>query len=350
MARAPRPIVLNGKWLAATATGVQRYAGELARRILERDAAATVIMPADAVRPDWLPEHRVVRSRTRRAFFEQVALPWHARGRLLLSLAASGPLVTREQLIMMPDALTARYPGTYSRRFVAWYALMYRVLVRRARHIVTISQFSRRELAEVLGMPEQRFELVVPGHEHALEESTAPTDPALLAATEHPYVLCIGSLTPSKNLAPVTRALAEAGIPVVVVGASGVKRVYAEEAGLTAPGVHLAGRLSDPELRHLTRGARALVFPSLYEGFGLPVIEAQAVGCPVVASDRASIPEAGGDAALYFDALDPAAAVTLLATLDGERDTLIARGHANVTRFSWEVSADRVLAIASRPW
>lgn len=348
MARSPRPIVLNGKWLAATATGVQRYAGELARRILERDAAATVIMPADAVRPDWLPEHRVVVSRTRRALFEQVALPWHARRKTLLSLAASGPLIARDQLVMIPDAITARYPGSYSRRFVIWYRLLHRVLARRARHVITISEFSRRELADVLGVPEERFELVVPGHEHALEAVTAPTDPALVEAIRTPYVLCIGSLTPSKNLAPVTRALAEAGIPVVVVGASGVKRVYAEEAGLTAPGVHLAGRLSDPELRYLTRGARALVFPSLYEGFGLPVIEAQALGCPVVASDRASIPEAGGDAALYFDALDPAAAVALLDTLDDERDALIARGHDNVARFSWEASADRVLAIVGR--
>jgi glycosyltransferase involved in cell wall biosynthesis len=350
MPRAPRPIVLNGKWLAATATGVQRYAGELARRILERDAAATVIMPSDAVRPDWVPEHRVVVSRTHGFVFEQLALPWLARGKLLLSLAASGPLVTREQLVMIPDAITARFPGTYSRQFVAWYAVLHRALARRARYVITISEFSRRELADVLGVAEERFELVVPGHEHALEEFTAPTDPALIEATRTPYVLCIGSLTPSKNLAPVTRALAEAGIPVVVVGASGVKRVYAEEAGLTAPGVHLAGRLSDPELRHLTRGARALVFPSLYEGFGLPVIEAQAVGCPVVASDRASIPEAGGDAALYFDALDPAAAVALLETVDQERESLVARGHANVARFSWEASADRVLAIAGRPW
>ena len=91
------------------------------------------------------------------------------------------------------------------------------------------------------------------------------------------------------------------------------------------------------------------MFPSLYEGFGLPVIEAQAVGCPVVASDRASIPEAGGDGVLYFDALNPAAAVALLATLDDERDALVARGHANVARFSWDASADRVLAIVGRP-
>ncbi|MDP3207918.1 MAG: glycosyltransferase, partial [Rhodoglobus sp.] len=85
----------------------------------------------------------------------------------------------------------------------------------------------------------------------------------------------------------------------------------------------------------------------LYEGFGLPVIEAQAMGCPVVASDRASVPEAGGDGALYFDALDPAAAVQLISSLDAGRGNLITRGHANAARFSWENSADRVLAIAA---
>lgn len=350
MPRSPRPIVINGKWLAANPTGVQRYSGELARRILERDAAARVIVPVDAALPEWLAEARVVRSRTRGAVFEQLALPWHARGRLLLSLAASGPLIVREQLIVMPDALAVRYPETFSRVFVLWYALMYRVLVRWARHVGTISEFSRRELSEVLRVPLSRFTVITAGHEHARAPRAEPADPELLAAIAEPYILCLGSLTPSKNLAPVTRALAEAGVRVVVVGASGVKRVYAEEIGLAAPGIHLAGRLSDAELLHVLANACALVFPSLYEGFGLPLVEAQAVGCPVIASDRGSIPEVGGDSALYFDALDPASAVALVRGLDdAERARLIALGHENVARYTWVASAELILDIVRAP-
>ena len=134
-------------------------------------------------------------------------------------------------------------------------------------------------------------------------------------------MLCVGNLTPSKNLAPVTRALAAAGIPVVVVGATGSRRVFAHEAPLDGPGIHLAGRLSDGELALLLRNARALVFPSLYEGFGLPLVEAQALGCPVIASDRASIPEVAGEGAMYFDPMRPEDAVARVNSLDaGERD------------------------------
>lgn len=347
MPRTARAIVINGKWLAANPTGVQRYAGELVQRILLKDADAHVVVPADAVVPSWLPPERTTRSRARGPVFEQLALPWHARGRLLLNLAASGPLLVREQLIVMPDALVARYPETFSRLFVLWYSIMYRVLVRTARHVATISRFSRAELAEVLRVPPDRFTVIPAGHEHALGPAVAPTDPALLAAMQNPYFLCVGSLTPSKNLAPVTKALAGAGAQVIVVGASGVKRVYAEEMGLAGDGIHLAGRLSDAELSHVMRHAQALVFPSLYEGFGLPLIEAQAVACPVIASDRGSIPEVAADSVLFFDALDPAAAAALAVGLTADqREDLIARGRRNIERYRWDASADLVLSIA----
>ena len=343
-------LYINGKWLAATPTGVQRYSGEVARRILDREPEAVVVAPSNATLPEWLPAARVIRSRLRGAAFEQLALPWLTRRGMLLNLAASAPLVRRRQLVMMPDALVARFPETYSWRFVAWYRLMYRVLAARALHLVTISEFSRRELAEVLGTAPERFVVAPAGHEHALDwafTDAAPQD-ELAARMAAPYVLCVGSLTPSKNLAPVTRALAEAGIAVIVVGASGVKRVYAEESGLTAPGVWLAGRLSDEQVGRLLAGATALVFPSLYEGFGLPVVEAQALSCPVIASDRASIPEVAGEGALYFDPLEPAQAVRLVRNLDGAgRQRLVAAGAANLDRFRWDDTARIIHALAT---
>ena len=112
----------------------------------------------------------------------------------------------------------------------------------------------------------------------------------------------------------------------------------------------LAQQLSDAELLHVLGNACALVFPSLYEGFGLPLVEAQAVGCPVIASHRGSIPEVGGDSALYFDALDPASAVELVTGLDDvERARLIGLGRRNVERYTWDASAQLVLEIVRSP-
>ncbi|MEO8261069.1 MAG: glycosyltransferase [Pseudolysinimonas sp.] len=344
-------VMINGKWLSAQPSGMQRYAGEVARRVLDLDPAALVVVPRDAVLPDWLPANRVIRCRTRGIVFEQLLLPWHARGAMLLNLAGPAPMIKRDQLVVMHDVTPARYPRTFSRRFVLWYSVLYRALARRSRHLATVSEFSRGELADVLGVDPARFALAPNGHEHAYaaradaDGVTLTTD---LAAHAVDYVLCVGNLTPSKNLAPVTRALAAAGIAVVVVGAAGSRRVFAHESPLAAPGIHLAGRLSDGELALLLRNARALVFPSLYEGFGLPLVEAQALGCPVIASDRASIPEVAGEGAMYFDPMRPQDAVARVNELDvDERRRLVASGRRNVARFSWDRTAEILLELAT---
>jgi len=351
-ASARQAVMINGKWLSAQPSGMQRYAGEVAKRVLELDPAARVVVPRDAVLPEWLPAARVIHCRSRGIVFEQVWLPWHARGAMLLNLAGPAPIIKRDQLVVMHDVTPARYPKTFSRAFVLWYSVLYRVLARRVRHLATVSEFSRGELAEVLDVDPSRFALAPNGHEHAFaaradaDEITLGTELAAHATDD--YVLCIGNLTPSKNLAPVTRALAAAGIPVVVVGAAGSRRVFAQAGPLDGPGIHLAGRLSDGELALLLRNARALVFPSLYEGFGLPLVEAQALGCPVIASDRASIPEVAGEGALYFDPMRPQDAVARVNELvPDERRRLVAGGRRNIARFSWDRTAEIILELAT---
>jgi glycosyltransferase involved in cell wall biosynthesis len=342
-----RPILINGKWLGAPQSGMQRYAGEIARRLLDADPTARVAVPRGAALPGWLPTDRALRARLSGVPFEQFELPWLGRGSTLVNLAGAAPIVAREQLVVMHDATPARFPHTFSRRFVLWYRFMYRALSRRARHLATVSEFSRLELSEVLGIDARRIAVVPNGHEHAVAEPGFTPTPELRARAAEPYVLFVGNLTPSKNLAPVSAAFAAAGIPVIVVGAANTTRVYVREAGLDISGVWLAGRLSDAELTWLLRGARALVFPSLYEGFGLPIVEAQALGCPVIASDRASIPEVAGAGALYFDPLEPRQAVDLLLGLDSAtRSRLVALGQENAERFRWDDTARTILALA----
>ena len=251
---------------------------------------------------------------------------------MLLNLAGPAPLLKRDQLVVMHDVTPARFPRTFSRRFVLWYSVLYRVLARRARHLATVSEFSRGELGRGA-----RASIPRGSRSRRTVTSTrsrpAPTPPSSRSAPTSPpapstTTCCASAPSPrARTSRPVTRALAAAGIPVVVVGAAGARRVFAEEIPLDGPGIHLAGRLSDGELALLLRNARALVFPSLYEGFGLPLVEAQALDCPVVASDRASIPEVAGEGALYFDPMRPEDAVARVRELvPAERRRLISHG------------------------
>ncbi|MDJ0333774.1 glycosyltransferase [Salinibacterium sp. G-O1] len=336
-------ILINGKWLGARQSGMQRFAGEVAQRVLDLEPDSRVLVPRGAELPDWLPVDRTTRSRLRGMLFEQLALPWMARGAMLLNLAGAAPLVGREQLVVMHDATPARFPATFSRAFVLWYSLMNRVASRRSRHLSTVSEFSRAELSEVLGVPADRFTVTPNGASH-LPLVAGVDNPELEARITGDYVVCVGNLTPNKNLAPVTTALARAGLSVIVVGAGGASRVYAQQSGLDEPGIWLAGRLNDAELALVISRAEALVFPSLYEGFGLPIVEAQALGCPVIASDRSSVPEVAGEGALYFDPTIPQQAVDLVRGLDAaQRQRLVARGYRNAARFSWDSTAASIL-------
>ena len=358
----PRRVALNGKWLGQELTGTQRYAREVTRHLLPHLPERPVLhVPARAVVPDWLAAAAEVRrSRLSGTAFEQVALPWAARRDLLVSLGGAAPLLARRQVATMHDATPFRLPHTYSRAFGSWYRLMYRAVSRRAVRIVTVSEFSRRDLSEVLAVSADRFVVAPDGVDHVRPPGDDPPVPPA-GAPDPPFVLMVGPPAVHKNIAPVAAALARRGVAVVVVG-SGSARVFGPPVTGEQPAPHLVhhlGRVSDDELTALYRSATALVFPSLYEGFGLPVVEAQRLGCLVVAADRASLPEVAGDGALLVDPTDPdevARQVVDLLSDPVRVAALRAAGAENALRFTWDASAirlatelSRLTAVAARP-
>jgi glycosyltransferase involved in cell wall biosynthesis len=335
-------IHVNGKWLARPLTGTGRYAQEIIRALVESRAHLLVVhVPSDAVPPDWLVSGaRIVRHRTRGLLFEQVGLPSATAGRLLLNLAGPAPLLKRRQVLVMHDAGVLRSPQSYGRLFVLWYRLLYTLQSRLARGVATVSQFSRSELAAALRRPQDRFVVIPCGHEHFTGLATRRPDLPAGFDPARPFLVCVGTLAPHKNLVGPVRAMVSAGWQVLVVGASGPAQVFASSAELPAGAVVL-GRISDEELGWCYDHAFALVFPSRYEGFGLPVVEAQTRGCPVVASDRASLPEVVGEGGLHFAPDDHEGLLRRLADLRDAnvRHALVAAGRRNVERFRWGESA-----------
>lgn len=335
---------VNGKWLSQPLTGTQRYASEVTLAIAKAGAVDLVLhLPKDAPLPDWtaLPRVEIRLAPLRGMLFEQVYLPWATSGEILLNFAGPAPLLKRRQLVTMHDATPFRYPRTFRKSFVAFYFVMYFVLARSACQLATVSSFSARELADVLRIPADRF--IIAGCAADSLAQVVPVKPEM-AVPADPYIV-VGTLAKHKNLCGPVAAITASGRRVVVVGAAGNVHVFAS-ASLVAETATVAGRLTDAELVWLYRNARALVIPSYYEGFGLPLLEAQSLCCPVVSSSAASLPEVGGDAALYFPPDDLPRLLFLLDSL--ERDDCMVtdlrrRGMCNARRYAWRQSADLIL-------
>jgi alpha-1,3-rhamnosyl/mannosyltransferase len=197
-------------------------------------------------------------------------------------------------------------------------------VARAARRLIAVSEFTRGEIVELLGVPGDRIR-VIP---NAVGEPFVPHGPA----ADGEYVLAVGTLEPRKNLAAAQQAARRLAVPLKVVGARGW-------GGVQVDG--WLGRVSDEELAALYRGARCLVYPSLYEGFGIPVLEAMACGTPVVTSAGGATEEVAGGAAVLVDPRDPAAIAAGIEEAFARRAELGTRGLERAAQFTWErVAAD----------
>lgn len=342
---------VNGKWLAQSPSGTQRYASQVMEAISCTPAARDLllVLPSDADEPSWAAHFPTVRSRFRGVVFEQIALPWITRGKHLYSMAGPAPLAKRNQTVVMHDAMPFRYPKTFRPAFVAWYWLMYGLLSRTAARVLTVSDFSRTELAQTLRVPRSRFALAPCGSDH-LEP-----DGADFMAPESPFppesfALIVGNLAPHKNVEAAASALAAAGLPVVVVGVA--QQVFRTTAISGGENLALVGRVDDTRLRQLYSGAAVLVAPSRYEGFGIPIVEAGRFGCPAVFALGSAMTEVAGDAGLGFHADDIADCVTQVKKVITDtqlRRELSVQARANAERFTWDRTAHAIFDDTAPP-
>lgn len=348
------------RFLTQPLSGMQRYAEELAAALDARlaedpeylgGARVVGLAPAGAARQrDWRAiEIRRV-GRLKGHAWEQIELARAAKGCVLVSLAGSGPLLHPRHVFAVHDANLFANPHFYSRPYRAWHGFIRPRLAGRARALITISAFSRGELARWCDLPESRFEIVPDSAEHILGVSSQPDVLARRGLEAGRYVLCVGNQSPNKNIAlaiDAFAAVAPEGMHLVVAG--GAPAALARAHTVEAPWLKALGRVSDGELRALYESAAMFLFPSLYEGFGVPPLEAMALGCPVVSSDSSAMPEVLGDAALFFRSGDADACATRIRevlSLDAVgRRRMAEAGRAQAARYRWLESADRLRKI-----
>jgi glycosyltransferase involved in cell wall biosynthesis len=341
-------LAINGRFLAQGLTGVQRFAREvtLAADALAAEGAfprARLLAPPGAALPG-LRGLAALHVGTRGGqLWEQAQLPRAAGRDWLLSLGNTAPLARRgRQTVVIHDAGAFDTPESYGLAFRSWYRLLHHALHRLGAHIVTVSGFSRDRLAAALGAEPARIAVMPEGAEHILRE---PADASVLARHRLEagrYLLTVGSRAAHKNLGALGEAAsfcAARGLTLAAVGAAD-PAVFRNAPG--TPGGVALGRVSDAELRALYEGAAALVFPSRYEGFGLPPVEAMACGCPVIAARAGAVPEIVGEAALLFDADAPETLTAAIARLLDAPDVapgLRAAGLARARLYTWRNAA-----------
>jgi glycosyltransferase involved in cell wall biosynthesis len=317
-------VALDVSPLDQTAAGTARYLAALEQvdgidlvRLAHHGGGRVATVYRDAV---WYP----------------LVLPWRARDARVDALHCPtfrGPLKPPAcpLVVTVHDLAVLRHPETFNLWTRQYSRLCVSRVARAARLVIAVSEHTKRDVVELLGVTEERIRVVPNG----VGEPFSPEG----AAEDGDYVLAVGTVEPRKNLARLAEATRSLGVELRVVGAPGWGSV---ELGA---GVRRLGRVPDDELARLYRGARCLAYPSLYEGFGIPILEAMASGTPVVTSRGGATEEVAEGAAVLVDPLDPAAIAAGIEEAAARRDELVRAGLEHAREFSWAETARRTVEV-----
>jgi len=348
------PVYVNARFLTQPITGVQRYATEISLHLKKMVPWTKFITPGNIV-------HRYIAEildakpvgRFSGYLWEQIELPKYLKGfgsPLLINLANTAPLFYKEQIVTIHDVAFLRNPLWFSKKFCYYYKLLIPRIARKSLKVVTVSKFSKKEIVNLMDIDERKIKVIY----NAVSSEFVSMAKNGLPNEYGKYILAVSSLDPRKNFKNLILAFGRLKLQdtkLIIVGSG--NRVFADEglrevASFRNDIVFVNDTVDDELLTGLYKNAICFVYPSLYEGFGLPPLEAMACGCPTVVSNAASLPEVCGDAAYYVDPHDVdsiADGMRKVLTDDDLRRSLIKKGLERVNFFSWERSAREFLRV-----
>lgn len=344
-------IYINARFLTQNLTGVQRFATELSRQLVKMlGDRVKFVAPKNITQHELAKEFNVEIIGTHTGYYwEQIELPRYLNkvgSPKLISFCSVAPLFYTNNIVAVHDITWVRYPETFTKSFLAVYRFLTPRLCKKAIKVLTVSKFSLDEISGYYGIDKSKFEIVY----NAVDKVFQPVIDENLRKEN--YFVAVSSVKVNKNFPTVLKSfklLSEKleNAKLYIIGDLKAKSFndmdFSEYEN--NPNIKFLGRVSDDELIRYYSNATGFIFPSYYEGFGIPVLEAQACGCPVVSTNSSSLPEVLLDSALLCDPTDAqgfADKMYDIATDETLRQKLIRKGYENVKRFSWEDSAKKI--------
>jgi len=346
-------IIINARFLTQNITGVQRFAIEISKQLKKRlGDNVQFVTPKNIVHNELAKELNVkVIGDNIGHLWEQLDLPKYLKSigsPLNLNLANTAPLFYKNKLVTVHDVAYERFPQTFDWKFRVFYKLLIPSIIKTSRHTLTVSEFSKNEINDLYGTNLENISVVY----NAVNEIFKPKRIEI----NQKYILAVSSLNYQKNFHSLVKAfnhIDDKSAKLYIVG--GINKNFASIELLSEieknTNIVFKGRVDDDELIELYSNAICFVYPSLYEGFGIPPLEAQACGCPVVCSNSASLPEVCRDSVIYFnpfDIEDIKEKIEFVMYNENIQNELRNKGFENVKRFSWEESAKKIIEIIER--
>jgi len=345
-----KQLVVNAKFLSQPITGVQRFASELSKKLRDFDEKIIFVSPKNIIHNDLAQEldARPVGKKTG-VLWEQYELPKYLKSLdkpLLINLANAAPINYQNQIVTIHDLGFKIKPEWYSKLFSYYYNFLIPRIAKNSKLILTVSNCSKTDLIQYLKVPEYKVKVI---YNSVSEDFKLPLNKKAV----EPYILAVSSLDPRKNFNNLIQAfnlVKSLNFKLIIVGAENkiftkpeFKRLIQNNKNIV-----LTGYISDAKLIDLYQNATAFIYPSFYEGFGIPPLEAMACGCPTIVSKVSSMPEIFKDACHYVDPYcieDIARGIELVLNNDMYRTELCRRGLEIVEKYSWADSAKKLVQV-----
>lgn len=305
-----KKIYINGRFLTQNITGVQRYAIEIVKaldkyldtNVLNGKYEFEIVCPKNIKQKIKLNNIKVKQIGILKGhLWEQIELSLYVRGNFLFNFCNCAPIIKKNQVVTIHDAAVCAVPKAYSFLFRTWYKFMFYILGHRLNKIFTVSNFSKKELHKYFSIDLDKIDVTYNGIDHILKIKPDEKIFDKFNIEKNNYVLAVSSLNPSKNFKLILETAKQMPNTNFVIAGGTNSSVFKSKGLPVTDNVKFIGYVTDEELVALYKYASCFVYPSLYEGFGIPPLEAMAFNCPVIVSDIEVFREVYIDSVLYCD-------------------------------------------------